>query len=82
MRPRCADCGHFDGDAASVEAAFPGLSAMSSGYASVRGADGLCGLRGIYLPGGDACGRFEARGEQAGDQPRGHAPDAALPTAA
>ena len=58
----CADCAYFEGRGAAVEAAFPGLSAMSSGYASVRGGDGLCALRDLYLPGSDGCGRFQARG--------------------
>jgi hypothetical protein len=56
---RCRDCRHFDGSAEAVEAAFPGLTALSSGWASVRAEDGLCALLGLYLPGGDGCARQE-----------------------
>ena len=56
--PRCRDCLHFVDDGAVIEATFPGLSALSSGDASVRGQDGLCTLRDIYLPGSDGCGWF------------------------
>lgn len=55
---RCSECANFESDGAVVEAAFPGLSALSSGYASVRGQDGLCTLRDIYLPGSDGCSSF------------------------
>ena len=51
----CRSCAHFDGDPAAIEAAFPNLAAMSSGYAAVRASDGLCRLRGIYLSGGGTC---------------------------
>ncbi|MCK8783536.1 hypothetical protein M0638_03965 [Roseomonas sp. NAR14] len=52
---RCAACRHFEAGAAAVEAAFPGLAAMSSGWASVREADGLCARRGLYLSARDGC---------------------------
>ena len=61
MTRHCAGCTYFQDGGAAVEAAFPGLSAMSSGYASVRGDDGLCTLRDLYLPGGDLCGLFVER---------------------
>lgn len=57
----CRDCTHFDNRPAALEAAFPGLSAMSSGYASVRAQDGLCRTRDIYLPAGATCRDFAAR---------------------
>ncbi len=49
-RDTCASCSHFNSDAAHVEAAFPGLTAMGSAFSSVRMHDGLCGLRDVYLP--------------------------------
>jgi hypothetical protein len=55
---RCEACRHFTNDPAALEAAFPNLAAMSSGYGSVRAADGICGLRGLYLPATDGCASF------------------------
>ncbi|WP_448203773.1 hypothetical protein [Azospirillum sp. sgz302134] len=40
--PSCRTCVHFRNDPAFLEAAFPGLTSLSSGYASVRASDGLC----------------------------------------
>lgn len=54
----CGSCRHFDNAPESLEAAFPGLTAMGSGHASVRAADGLCQKRGLYLPPQDLCGKF------------------------
>ena len=42
-----------------MENAFPGLTAMSSGFASVRADDGLCKRHGYYLAAWDRCGDFE-----------------------
>lgn len=39
----CVACVHFCDDPAEIEQALPGLAVLSSGYASVRGDDGLCG---------------------------------------
>lgn len=58
--PRCATCRHFDNAPASLEAAFPNLAAMSSGYGSVRSHDGICAVRGLYLPAADGCGQHDA----------------------
>lgn len=57
---RCRDCVHFDGRPAAIEAAFANLSAMSSGFASVRGQDGLCRAHDIYLSAGSTCRGFTA----------------------
>lgn len=51
----CRTCRHFDGDPAAIEAAFPNLASMSSGFGSVRAGDGLCRLRSIYLSGRAGC---------------------------
>jgi hypothetical protein len=39
---QCRACAHFRNGAAELERAVPGLASLSSGYASVRGDDGLC----------------------------------------
>ena len=57
----CRTCTQFDGHPAAVERAFPNLASMSSGYASVRGNDGLCRLHGIYLSGGATCAEHTGR---------------------
>jgi len=38
----CFGCVHFCDDAMRIEVELPGLSALSSGHASVRGQDGFC----------------------------------------
>jgi hypothetical protein len=38
----CRNCGHFRNDAAFVESAFAGLSALGSAWGSTRADDGLC----------------------------------------
>jgi len=56
---RCADCAHFRNDRAAIEAAFPGLSSLSSALADVRAYDGLCARHGVYLSFSDGCAQFE-----------------------
>jgi hypothetical protein len=58
---RCADCAHFRNDRAAVEAAFPGLSSLSSALADVRAYDGLCDRHGVYLAFSDGCAEFAQR---------------------
>ena len=53
---RCRTCAHFDNAPARLEAAFGNLASMSSGFASVRAEDGICGARGLYLSAGAGCG--------------------------
>ena len=61
--PRCCGrCKHFRNAPAAIEAAFKGLSAMSSGHASVRAHDGLCDLHDLYLSFKDCCADFAAAG--------------------
>ncbi|MGC4016575.1 MAG: hypothetical protein QM755_18950 [Luteolibacter sp.] len=57
---QCGHCRHFCNDPAMVESVFKGLSAMSSGYGSVRAHDGLCALHDVYLSYRDTCAGFEA----------------------
>jgi hypothetical protein len=56
----CGLCRSFSNDPAEIEATFKGLTAMSSGYASVRGQDGLCARHDVYLSFRDVCPDFEA----------------------
>jgi hypothetical protein len=60
---RCGACVHFSNDPATIEDTFRGLSAMSSGHASVRAHDGLCSLHEVYLSFRDTCGNFSAQKE-------------------
>jgi hypothetical protein len=59
--PRCARCLHFERDPRAIEAAVPGLSSMSSGFASVRGDDGLCLHHQRFVPADASCAFFSAR---------------------
>lgn len=61
---QCRTCAHFRDDPASLEAAFPGLTALGSGYASVRAEDGLCLRHDRYLSGRASCGEFTARSDR------------------
>jgi len=54
----CANCKHFNADPLAVEAATPGLSAMSSGFASVRSSDGLCEVHDRHVPSHATCASF------------------------
>ena len=58
--PGCQNCVHFQNDPAVIEATYPGLTAMSSGFASVRDRDGFCDLHQLYLSARDSCPRFVA----------------------
>jgi hypothetical protein len=56
----CGSCRHFRNDPAYLEAVTPGLSSLSSAFASVRADDGLCLLRDRYLSARASCSRFAA----------------------
>lgn len=58
----CADCRHFTGEPLALEAAFAGLSSLSSAFASVRSEDGLCRLHDRYVAGSSACASFASDG--------------------
>jgi hypothetical protein len=67
----CGVCRHFRGDAQTVEAMLPGLLSFGSGFASVRGTDGICRLRDIMVPSAATCARFAAAdGAGQGGPPR------------
>jgi hypothetical protein len=57
---RCGTCRHFHGEPQEIERLCPGLTAMGSGYASVRAQDGICSYRDVYVLGNDACPAFGA----------------------
>jgi hypothetical protein len=59
--PVCGQCAHFQSDPTIIESTYPGLKIMSSGFASVRDQDGLCGYSEIYLSARDSCPHFEMR---------------------
>jgi hypothetical protein len=54
----CADCSHFNARPLDIEAALPGLSALSSAYAAVRSNDGLCAIHDRYIAASSVCARF------------------------
>jgi hypothetical protein len=56
----CRFCRHFRNDAKFLEAAFPGLTAMSSAAGSTRGDDGICLLHDRYLGARSSCADFAA----------------------
>jgi hypothetical protein len=51
----CQKCAYFQNDPAVLEKAYPGLTAMGSGYASVRDQDGFCNYKQLYLSARDSC---------------------------
>jgi hypothetical protein len=54
----CRRCVHFQNDPSLIEATYPGLTAFSSGYASVRDGDGFCNHHQLYLSERDSCQGF------------------------
>lgn len=61
---RCAHCVHFQSDPRVIESAVPGLATLSSGFASVRGDDGLCSHHGRHVPASAVCSAFAARPQE------------------
>jgi hypothetical protein len=59
--PVCQGCVWFHNDPAFIESAYPGLTSMSSGFASVRDRDGLCEHHQRYLSARDSCEQFAPR---------------------
>lgn len=57
----CERCVHFDRDPLTIENAVPGLTVMSSGFASVRADDGLCDYHDRHVSARATCASFEAR---------------------
>jgi hypothetical protein len=61
MTDRCADCAWFRNEPEFVEAAFPGLTALSSGAGSTRSSDGICLRHDRYLRADYGCADFRQR---------------------
>ena len=61
MQGQCRSCRHFRNDAKYLEAAFPGLTSLSSGYGSTRADDGLCLQHDRYLSARSSCPDFAAK---------------------
>jgi hypothetical protein len=59
--PSCRKCAFFQNDPALIEEVYPGLKAMSSGFASVRDRDGFCNYHQLYLSAWDSCPHFVPR---------------------
>jgi hypothetical protein len=66
----CRSCVHFRNEPAYLEAAFKGLTSLSSGYASVRADDGLCLRHERYLGARSWCPEFTAARAPDHDMPR------------
>jgi hypothetical protein len=60
--PTCQQCAHFHNDPTHIEEVYRGLTAMGSGYASVRDRDGFCNFHQLYLSAEDSCSGFVAAG--------------------
>jgi hypothetical protein len=59
--PVCEGCKWFQNDPLLIEAIYPGLTSMSSGFASVRDRDGICQHHQRYLSARDSCEQFSPR---------------------
>ena len=58
LGPICQNCAYFQNDPMLIEEAYPGLTTMSSGFASVRDRDGFCNYNQLYLSARDSCLSF------------------------
>ena len=58
-QPTCLGCRHFLQNPREIEEMTPGLTALSSGFASVRADDGFCRVHGVYSNGRRACASRE-----------------------
>jgi len=60
--PSCRQCRYFQNAPLEVEAALPGLSALSSAYAAVRSSDGICAVHARYVAASAHCPDFAISG--------------------
>ena len=63
-RACCLHCVHFRNSPAYLESVYKGLTALGSAHASVRGDDGICLLKDLYLSADAWCDAFEKRAPQ------------------
>ena len=59
---RCRGCRHFLDDPREIERRLAGLITLSSAYAAVRAADGLCSAHDRYVAASSRCPRWHERG--------------------
>jgi hypothetical protein len=59
LKVRCLNCKFFNNEPEQVEQAFPGLTALSSGYASVRADAGICSRHELFLAPWYRCRDFQ-----------------------
>jgi len=59
--PSCRACAHFVGEALAFERELPGFNSLSSGFAAVRGDDGLCKQHQRFVSALSRCERFASR---------------------
>jgi hypothetical protein len=57
----CGNCRHFFNASPAIESALPGLSSLSSAYASVRADDGVCSLHDRYIAAESLCASHASR---------------------
>jgi hypothetical protein len=57
----CFGCRHFHHAPLELEAAFPGLSSLSSAYAAVRADDGVCAVHARYVTSASTCNAYVSR---------------------
>lgn len=62
VQAECGACRHFRNDAAALEAAFAGLTSLSSASGSARGDDGICLRHDRYLTARSYCPDFSPIG--------------------
>jgi len=55
---QCARCESFRGEGRDFEILLPGLTALSSGYASVRSDDGICARHDRFVAAKSCCADF------------------------
>jgi hypothetical protein len=58
VQSECRSCRHFRNDAQYLEAAFAGLTSLSSAFGSVRSDDGICLRHDRYLSARSFCSDF------------------------
>ncbi|MDA8172656.1 MAG: hypothetical protein M0033_09785 [Nitrospiraceae bacterium] len=56
----CFGCRHFVNNPRLIESSIPGLNALSSAFASVRGEAGLCSRLNLFLSPTTKCSYFES----------------------
>src|ERR1700730_6706288 len=67
----CGNWRHFSKASPPIQAPLPGLSSLSSAYASVRADDGVCSLHDRYIAAESLCASHAARPVKAPLEPDG-----------